>query len=341
MRVSGRQSLGVFSAGLMLASFGLSGCKDSGGPEDTNAAPTADFSTDCTDLTCRFTSLSGDRDGQVSQYKWEFGDGMQSANQGPTHAFSATGDYAVSLTVTDNEGATGSVTKTVDVIAAVGGAPTAAFTVICFSLDCTFADNSTDGDGTVVGWAWDFGDGSTSSAQNPPAHHYNATTRTVYTVHLTVTDNDGLTSSRAAQITVSPPASLECQDASGTGTFASCDLVLEADATVTVALQSRSCDAHNDTFMITAPALETLLTDGCYAPAVGTSFNLQNGAVFAAGTHLKAQVISGATNQVTAPALHVSGGYPTWTLSFDDGVGGVSEPDFNDLVLTVTATPVP
>src|SRR5262249_16467742 len=154
MRVSGRQSLSGFSAGLILASVGLSGCKDTNGPENSNAAPTADFSTDCTDLTCRFTSLSGDRDGQVSKYKWEFGDGMQSANQGPSHTFSAPGDYAVSLTVTDNDGATGSVTKTVDVTAPVGGAPTAAFTVTCFSLDCTFADNSTDANGTVVAWAW-------------------------------------------------------------------------------------------------------------------------------------------------------------------------------------------
>jgi hypothetical protein len=45
---------------------------------------------------------------------------------------------------------------------------------------------------------------------------------------------------------------------------------------------------------------------------------------------------------VTAPALHVSGSYPTWTLAFDDGsVGGASEPDFDDLVVTVTANPVP
>ena len=58
-------------------------------------------------------------------------------------------------------------------------------------------------------------------------------------------------------------------------------------------------------------------------------------------TRLEADVISGATNQMMAPALHVSGAYPTWTLSFDDGVGGPSEPDFDDLVMTVTAHPVP
>jgi hypothetical protein len=38
--------------------------------------------------------------------------------------------------------------------------------------------------------------------------------------------------------------------------------------------------------------------------------------------------------------LRVSGAYPTWTLSFDDGVGGAGEPDFDDLVMIVTANPV-
>jgi PKD repeat protein len=325
---------------MVLASVGLSGCGDSNGPSG-NKAPTADFTSECTDLDCAFTSLSGDSDGQVSKYKWEFGDGQQSANQGPSHSFAAAGDFDVKLMVTDNDGATGSVTKTVSVTSAASGAPTAAFSVNCSSLDCTFTDQSTDANGTVMSWAWDFGDGKTSAVQNPPVHHYDATTRTVYDAQLTVTDNDGLTSTKTAQITVSPPASLECEDAPGTGSFASCDLVLEANATVTVTLQSRSCDAHNNTFMITAPAVETLFTDGCYAPDVGASFDLQNGAVFTAGTHLQAQVISGATNQQTAPALHVTGAYPTWTLSFDDGVGGVGEPDFNDLVMTVTANPAP
>jgi PKD repeat protein len=341
MRASRRRYLHVFSAGVVLATLGLAGCGDSNGPNG-NVAPTADFTSDCTDLDCTFTSLSGDSDGQVSSYKWEFGDGQQSTSQGPSHSFAATGDYSVKLTVTDNDGATGTVTKSVSVTAAQSGAPTAAFTVSCSSLDCTFTDQSTDGNGTVVAWAWDFGDGSGgSTAQNPPAHHYDATTRTVYDAQLTVTDNDGLTSTKTAQITVSPPASLECEDAPGTGSFASCDLVLDAAATVTVTLQSRSCDAHGNTFRITEPVLETLFTDGCYAPDVGTSFNLQSGAVFTAGTHLQAEVVSGATNQLTSPALHVTGAYPTWTLSFDDGVGGPGEPDFNDLVMTVTAHPVP
>jgi PKD repeat protein len=282
--------------------------------------------------------LSSDSDGQVTAYTWEFGDGDGANTKNPNHTFASGGTFSVKLTVTDDLASQGTRTKTVSVSVPQSGAPTADFSVSCSSLDCTFQDLSSGADGTVVAWAWEFGDGATSTEQSP-AHHYDATVRTLYAAKLTVTDNNGLTSSKTTEVTVSPPAALQCEDAPGTGHYASCALVLDADATVMVTLESRSCEAHGNTFEITAPITETLFTNGCYAPAVGTSFPLQGGAVFAKGTQLEAQVISGATNQVTAPALHVSGAYPTWTLAFDDGVGGPGEPDFNDLIITITATP--
>ena len=139
---------------------------------------------------------------------------------------------------------------------------------------------------------------------------------------------------------MSPAATLQCEDAANPGQFVSCKLTLTASAKVTVTLTSRECTAHGNMFQITAPinAAATLFTDGCYSPAVGSSFDLNGGAVFAAGTDLEAQVISGSTEQQVAPALHVSGSYPTWTLSFDDGEDATPpEPDFNDLVITVNA----
>jgi PKD repeat protein len=329
---------------ILIGTLGATACRDSNGPGDTNTNPVANFTSSCTDLSCTFTDLSSDPDAGdgVASWSWAFGDNATSSSQNAAHTYGAAGDFDVTLTVTDNNGGTKSMTKSVSVTATPApGGPTANFTVVCTSLDCTFTDASTT-DGSGVTWDWDFGDGSAhSSAQNPPVHTYVASGLATYTATLTVTDN-GFSSTKSTEFTVSPAATLQCEDAANPGEFVSCDLVLDANATVKVTLESASCTAHGNTFQITAPITATLFTDGCYSPAAGTFFDLNGGAVFAAGTHLKAQVISGSTKQQIAPALHVTGSYPTWTLSFDDGEDATPpEPDFNDLVIKVTATPAP
>jgi PKD repeat protein len=155
-----------------------------------NEAPIANFAFACTDLACTFTDASTDADGTIQNWSWDFGhDGQTSSAQNPPHAFPAAGDYTVTLTVTDDDGATDGVSQPVTVTAA-NEAPTASFTHGCTDLDCSFTDTSTDSDGTVVSWSWDFGDGSTSTAQNP-SHSY--ASGGSYTVSLTVTDDDGAT----------------------------------------------------------------------------------------------------------------------------------------------------
>ncbi len=66
--------------------------------------------------------------------------------------------------------------------------PVAAFTYSTYSQTAYFTDQSSDSDGQIVSWHWDFGDGSTSTQQNP-SHTYSA--GGIYNVALTVTDNDG------------------------------------------------------------------------------------------------------------------------------------------------------
>ncbi|MBI2220096.1 MAG: PKD domain-containing protein [Acidobacteria bacterium] len=80
--------------------------------------------------------------------------------------------------------------------------PVASFTVSCADLTCAFKDASTDADGGMTGLAWSFGDGSTSSAQNP--QHVYAQGGT-YSVTLTVTDTAGATASTSQVVTVTPP----------------------------------------------------------------------------------------------------------------------------------------
>lgn len=82
---------------------------------------------------------------------------------------------------------------------AVNNAPTAQFAGVRTGMTAQFTDQSADSDGTIVGWAWDFGDGATATTQNP-SHLYTAAG--TYTVQLTVTDDDGDTGTISHTITV-------------------------------------------------------------------------------------------------------------------------------------------
>lgn len=90
----------------------------SGGGGPVNAPPTASFTDACTDLTCAFDgSASSDSDGSVASHSWDFGDGSTATGATPSHTYATGGGYTVKLTVTDNDGATSSTSRSVTVTA--------------------------------------------------------------------------------------------------------------------------------------------------------------------------------------------------------------------------------
>ena len=113
-------------------------------------------------------------------------------------------------------------------------APVAAFSVATSELEATMTDASTDADGTIASWSWDFGDGNTSADQNP-VHTYAASGS--YTVTLTVTDDQGATDSASESVTVSDGSTTGTmhvetittvvQRAQGTGTVEATILILD------------------------------------------------------------------------------------------------------------------
>jgi PKD repeat protein len=164
-------------------------------PPEPNTPPRAEFAVTCRDLTCTFTDRSADGDGSIAIRRWDFGDGASSTERNPSHTYAAAGRFDVVLTVTDDDGASDSETHSANPSEPpppppppANNPPTAEFQVTCQELRCTFVDRSTDGDGSIVRWQWEFGDGATSSERNP-SHEYASGGR--FDVLLVVTDDDG------------------------------------------------------------------------------------------------------------------------------------------------------
>jgi gliding motility-associated-like protein len=151
----------------------------------------------------------------IQQWQWNWGDGSKdNLNSGPfNHTYSAPGNYAVSLIVTDSKGCADTIKKT-DAI--VVSKPIAAFTTD--TLSCTSKpiniNNSSSGPGLI--YNWNFGDGTTSNQINP-VHLYSAEGN--YTISLSIKDQYGCTSSASTTnyVTIAnPAASFTLSDSVGT-----------------------------------------------------------------------------------------------------------------------------
>jgi gliding motility-associated-like protein len=125
---------------------------------------------------------------------WNFGDGSTSTNQNPSHTYTNYGEYTVRLKVQDSIiGTSHFVNKVAYIkisapVADIGGPASGYFG--CAPLSANFVDASIANGAPIVSWLWDFGDGTTSTDQNP-SHTYN--TPGNYSVSLTVTDSFGNT----------------------------------------------------------------------------------------------------------------------------------------------------
>jgi PKD repeat protein len=180
-------------------------------PSGTNQQPTASFTASPTSgdapLLVSFDgSGSSDPDGNIATYAWDFSDGAGANGVSPSHTYNSAGDYTVTLTVTDNDGATDNASTLIQVTSAPipNQAPTASFTSSPTSGDAPLlvsfdGSGSSDPDGNIATYAWNFGDG-TSGTGVACGHTYNNSGN--YTVSLTVTDDDGATDSSSNLIQV-------------------------------------------------------------------------------------------------------------------------------------------
>jgi len=193
---------GTYNVTLIVTS--ATGCVDTITiPVTVNALPVAAFSSSgmCVADGITFTDLSSVSPGSVTAWQWYFGDAASGNLQNPIHYYSSSGNYAVTLIVTSNNGCLDTITQAVT----VNPSPTAVFTadanIVFMDQNVNFSDQSTPS-GTIISWYWDFGDNTNSTLQNP-SHSYSL--GGTYTVMEVVTNSFGCTDTAWYTIVVTVP----------------------------------------------------------------------------------------------------------------------------------------
>jgi len=182
---------GTYNVKLVVSGRGT--CKDTATQVvNVAAAPVADFTfsrNGCTNSAEAFIFTNTTTGGAPTvNYLWNFGDGATSTAKNPTHYYLYPNNYTITLTATDANN--NSSTKSVTIQSQGGAQPHADFNIISNTANgssYTFISTSTINSGWMT-YAWDLGDGTTSSLINP-TKTYTATG--IYNVKLVVTGSSG------------------------------------------------------------------------------------------------------------------------------------------------------
>jgi gliding motility-associated-like protein len=181
-------------------------------PVTTAAQPVVLFTADtldgCPILCVDFSDLSTVNSGSITGWTWDFGDGSPNAyTQNPSHCFSTTGTYTITLTTTSNNGCV--QTLVIPDMIEVYPVPTASFAANpqhtdVLNTQISYFDNS---QGNPVQWSWNFGDPSTlsdtSSLQNT-TYAYSDEAGGTYPVYLQVTNQYGCVDDTSLEVIVDP-----------------------------------------------------------------------------------------------------------------------------------------
>jgi gliding motility-associated-like protein len=162
-------------------------------------SPTADFKSDvitgCPPFSVNFTDMSVAGSGGITTWLWDFDDGVTSGNQNPSHTFTTTGKFNISLLVTDKNGCSKYVKKTSYIVS--NTAPVIDFSASppggCSAPVSINFSSTVNPSSSNYTYSWDFGDGGTSSSANPS---YTYSAAGTYSVTLKISDNTGCTATK-------------------------------------------------------------------------------------------------------------------------------------------------
>ncbi len=187
-----------------------------------NVVPTAKFTQNPInpgiDSVVTFdASNSEDPDGNIASYIWDFGDGKTGKGKIETHKYTTPGTFKVKLTVTDRNQAADSSSRDLEVVR--NKPPVAHFTVspgngtvsTTFNYD---GSSSSDPDGRIVDFLWNFGDGRTANGKQA-SHKYSR--EGSFDVELTVTDNKGSKANTSRELEIEKERGQRCSGKGGHG----------------------------------------------------------------------------------------------------------------------------
>jgi PKD repeat protein len=145
-------------------------------------------------------SGSSDPQGEALTYAWNFGDGTTGNGVSPSHTYTATGNYPISLTVTNTSNLSSTATTSASIAlqppVANAGGPYVGMPNVVVNFN---GSGSNDPQSEALTYAWNFGDGNTASGVSP-GHTYTAAGN--YSVSLTVTDSSNLSSTATTTATI-------------------------------------------------------------------------------------------------------------------------------------------
>ncbi len=157
---------------------------------------TVSSSVACKNSTINFSYPNSIVGRAISTWSWNFGDGSSASPlQNPNHTYTSFGNFTAQLTVTTTDGCTYSLTQPMTIVEPPLVNFLYAFNASLVTTD--FTNTSTVSSGTIVSYSWNFGDGGSSTLQNP-SHHF--VVNGTYTVTLTATSSNGCITTYSSSI---------------------------------------------------------------------------------------------------------------------------------------------
>jgi parallel beta-helix repeat protein len=284
-------------------------------------------------LTVNFTGSASGGTSPYS-YSWSFGDGGSSTTQNPSHTYSTAGNYTATLTVTDNASATASSTVNINVTANVPlsanivASPTSGLA----PLAVNFTGSATGG-APPYSYGWNFGDGGSSTTQNP-GHTYS--TAGNYTATLTVTDSKSATNSKSLSISVTAAPSPLSATASANPTSGQAPLAVNFTGSAGGGKspytyswnfgdsQSSSAQNPSHTYSAAGNLTATLTVTDSASATANASVNISVSASPSLSANANASPTSGLAPLAVNFTGSATGGAPPYSYSWNFGDGSSS-----------------